>query len=509
MNEPVDETLRARFVRLVSASDDSDWSDVRRRARDHGRRQSRRRTALVAALLLLLLGTPAFGVGNRIVGLFGDGKPVRPSALSDDERQRLSMLRCLNVELVRKRGQAPRTRCEEGRPRITEIARNRDRFYWKLMYPDGTVCLAEGASRGRKASHVHKNGRIGLVQCPAEVPSPERPITTDVVVEASREEPQPHLWRVSGLAGESVTSVGLVAADGSAVEERVKGHVYSFENIPNKKWVAIAAFDADGDEVYRERLPVSRAVVSSSAAPVGSKAPTPPRPAPGARPLQHAEARGARVDVYRSGLVVVRLTAAGARAHRLSKATPLSVSCSRLAYGAGRWAMIVSGAPAAFADGEIRTVIRRPGALDGTGPLQRLDTCTVTGTAGRRWNSGRAMHDPVEIAFTALGRRFFDERAIARDLAFFVRSPKMRAVRAAMRHGEQAPSSTTVARRFPSRAVALARASELPPRGKIGVWANERDLVLSERTAAGRRLVVKIRAGRIAATNVSELAFVF
>ena len=508
MNESVDETLRDRFARVVRASDDSDWGDVRRRAADRLRRQSRR-AALAGALLLIVVATPAFAVSDRIVGLFGEGKPVPQAALPPDERERLSMLHCVNVEFATKQGQAPRKRCEEGRPRITEIARNEDRFYWKLSYPDGTVCLAEGVAPLRKANRVDTNGRVGLIKCPADVPSPERPITTDVVVEATREQPQPYLWRVSGLAGEGITSVALVAADGATLERAVEGHIYAFEKIPPKKWVALAAFDADGDQVYRERLPVSRAVVSSRGALVRSKPPTPPRPAAGARPLQHAEVRGARADVYRSGLVVVRVTAPGAQAHRLSKATSVSVSCSRLAYGAGKWAMIVSGAPAAFADAEIRAMLHEPGVASHARAQRRFDACSVRGTSGRRWNGGRAMHDPVEIPFSALGRRFFDEQAIARDLAFFVRSPKMRAVRLAMKRGEEAPSSQELTQRFPSRVVTLTRAGDVPPRGKIGVWANKRDLVVSERTAAGRRLFVKIRAGRIAATNIGELALVF
>jgi hypothetical protein len=82
-----DAALEHRFLALVSSHDDSDWLDVRLRAR-RARAPRTRRTlgvALVGVTILLgaLLATPALGLGDRLVELFEDEEPAPPRIEKD------------------------------------------------------------------------------------------------------------------------------------------------------------------------------------------------------------------------------------------------------------------------------------------------------------------------------------------------------------------------------------------------------------------------------------------
>ena len=114
------------------------------------------------------------------------------------------------------------------------------------------------------------------------------------------------------------------------------------------------------------------------------------------------------------------------------------------------------------------------------------------------------MHNAVEIPFNGRARRFFEEQAVARDLALFVRSPRIRELR---RSDAPLPGAAAIARRFPARVVSLPPPGALPPPGEIGVWSDSDDVIVaSRRAASGRRLYVTLSAGRIGRHNLSSLA---
>jgi hypothetical protein len=137
------------------------------------------------------------------------------------------------------------------------------------------------------------------------------------------------------------------------------------------------------------------------------------------------------------------------------------------------------------------------------------DYCEITGTYGRYWNDEEGTHELVEVPFTPVGRRYLDERATARDLAYFVRTRKMWRIRKAVFHGESTPPADELARRFGERVVPLAARDGAAPLGKIGVWTDGKLIVASEVTPGGRRLFVTVRAMRIGATNIRHLSFTF
>jgi hypothetical protein len=89
------------------------------------------------------------------------------------------------------------------------------------------------------------------------------------------------------------------------------------------------------------------------------------------------------------------------------------------------------------------------------------------------WPDPHGYHSAVEIAFTAQGRRFFADRAAARELALYMRWSK---------HHPNAPTTgLTVTRRGPTT-------------------------TYSVRSASGKRFFVTVRGGRIVRENVRPYA---
>lgn len=241
-----------------------------------------------------------------------------------------------------------------------------------------------------------------------------------------------------------------------------------------------------------------------------------PAATPAGPPLQRGQADGLAVEVYRSGVVRLRFTSRSSRAYRLVRGRDVSISCltfdSESPWEPNGW-----GTSKPFAETLQVTISEgtRPAqpyaTLDpATEPSPPFDGCQLGGSYGRRWNDPRGQRAPAEVAFTAPGRRFFDERAVARDLALFVRSPVLAAIRRTHKRGGQAPAAAAITGRLPRRVVPVSTRLAAPTGGRIGIWSNGTDtLVVSERSTSGERLFVEIRGGRIHRHNLDGLAFVF
>jgi hypothetical protein len=504
---------------LVEPFDDEpgDWADVVARA---GHRRVPRKLLLAAmvALLALALAVP-FGLAGRVIGLFKDeGKPVPLASLSPSDRGTLVLSMCSRVQLVARPGHAPEKRCADGPPRITEIANNGTRRYWKAVFPNGSQCLASGRVRGYRETGGGRSF-IGTMVCSRNIsrliPTPKRPITVDAAIEMKLGARRAHLLRVTGLAGSGIGTVGLVEENGDVLKTDVKGRTYEFDAPPSRAWTAIAAYDDSGHEVYREPLTLRRTPVPRpSARPRPPPHPPQPPPLPKQSPIQRGEAPGASIDVYRNGLVVVHLEPAS-HAYKLLRPGPnadsrTNVSCARLAYGAGRWASLGAGITIPFRT-EMRAAVGTvsPIQMRGETPRPPYDACWLKGTYGLHWNDPRGMHGAVEVPFTPLGRRYFDELAVSQDLALFMRTPQMRAVRAAMRD-DRVPTGAQIASKFPTRVVGLNQRTDSAPTGSIGVWSNSRDLIVVSRTAEdGRRMYVTLRKGAFGPNNLAGLKEIY
>jgi hypothetical protein len=505
------ERLVAHFKR-----ERGDWGDVLERAgAASGPSRVRMRSVLVltaCVLAAVLAFAPPFGLAGRFVDAFREeGKPVPVSSLTALDREALIFMFCNRLELASPPGKRPEHRCLDGNPKIEEIANNGSRLYWRITFPDGRTCLASGLVRARRDTFGRGRSRIGSIGCPARVPTEKRPITTDdIAISIDAPGDRARILFARGLAAAGVAEVGLVDKQGDVLKAPVEDRMYEIVPPSDRSWVAIAAYDESGDELHRERLPVARPPprIDPNVTP---PPPPPPPPLPQAAPLQSAETADARIDVYRSGFVRVRLKSPTSRAYELIRPRTgdrrVPISCFDVAYGGGAWETIGAGAYGTFGL-EMRTVVSGP---RGSGALTPpVDACSVRGVYGRRWNDWRGTHDAIEVAFTRLGARFFDEQAAARDLALFVRSPAMRKIRDRIRQGGAVPSARAIASRYPPRVVALDRRRSVLSPGQIGIWSDEGAVIVATTQAeSGRRLYVELRSGRVGPHNLGSIGFVF
>jgi hypothetical protein len=503
VNAADEKLMRERFD-VLSGPDDGNWDEVRGKAR----RRSRRTAALVAAVAVALVVT-GLGFGGDVAGLFEHGKPVPLSSLSESDRQIAVFSLCRRIELVSRPGQPPREQCGDGVPEVREIANDGTRFYWKLSYPTGFTCLASGPVHG----HPDADGgysKIAMLGCNvgapsySVVPTLKRPITVDIALAMKAHESLARVTRASGLAGRGITSVGLVAKGGLVLKTDVKGHTYDFGHaVPPRDWIAIAAYDGSGKQVYREPVFIHPSVGRRPINPHYRPPPLPPLPS--GPPLQHGETVGATIDVYASKLVAAHFDSVNSEVYRrLEKGAGPGLYCGDVAFGAGRWLVVAGGSTTAPLRQDLRT------RLGGQGfPSPPYDYCEITGTYGRYWNDEEGTHELVEVPFTAVGRRFLDERATARDLAYLTRTRKMWPIRKAINRGETGPTSVELARLFGERVVPLGSRTASPPLGKVGIWSDGKLIVASELTPGGRRLFVTVRGMRIGANNIRHLSFVY
>ena len=510
-----DDTLRLRFEALTGPAD-GDWNDVRRRVR--------RRTGKVvvaAAALLVALGAAGLAVGGEVIGLFDVHGTVIPlDSLSQRDQEMLVTSMCPHPEVRAEPGKPPKASCREGEPTISEIANDGSQMHYRIRYPWGLTCVASGPVGGRH-DPTFGDSLITTLGCNAGapehkvVPTPERPITVDGSYGSTADDRRIRVRRLSGLAGRGVTSVGLVAKSGPPLKTPVRDHAYAFGSIPDRPWTAVAAYDRNGREVYRERLPGGVGRLAPRLAPTNSSvwSPGPPK-RPNEAPLEHASTAEVVADVYRNGVVRLRFKSTSSDAYqRLVRTSHKSsdtagVDCLKVAFGRGQWETIGGGANAHVGRTMGARIANYGGAMGGM-PSPPFDVCQISGTYGRYWNDEEGTHELVEVPFTAIGRRLLDERATARDLAYLVRSKKMHAIRLAIHRGEPAPSANELARIFGLRIVPLTSRGGTAPNGKVGVWSDGKLIVASEQTPAGRRLYVTINALRIGPNNIRDLSFVY
>ena len=136
------------------------------------------------------------------------------------------------------------------------------------------------------------------------------------------------------------------------------------------------------------------------------------------------------------------------------------------------------------------------------------DGCEIGGLYGHRWNDAFGTRAPVEIPLSEAGRHFFNDRAAARDLAYFVRSGRVQRIRLSP---SPRPGLEALARRYPHRVVELQRKDQFAPEDKIGFWIGPGTIRFTTTSSTGRRLfvVAKRRTLKLPSQNLGDLAFVF
>jgi hypothetical protein len=225
-------------------------------------------------------------------------------------------------------------------------------------------------------------------------------------------------------------------------------------------------------------------------------------------PLQRGTSEGVSASVYAPGRVIFDLTNASATARGLLRGPQVLPGCIKARVVKGQWRLQGSG---------VSMPLRRRIELDlaasttPRGPARfpaPYDGCQIGTLVGHSWNDAWGTRDAVEVWLTVPGRHFFNDRAAARDLAYFVRSGRVQKIRLS---ANPRPGLESFVRRYPRRVVAMARASARVPKHMIGFWIGPQRIVFTTTSPTGRRLFVVAKRGtlKLPSQNLGDLAFVF
>jgi hypothetical protein len=430
------------------------------------------KTWVVVTLLALAAAVPA-AAADSLSTLSTRGMPVR---LTHGEQR---MLRPIAIE------------------RMWQLTVRRGIAFYRLELSDGKRCWGFGKARPPQ--------RVGSFGCTPGFPSARRPVLDHSSFTQGRGEPRMRLFRLVGFATDGVAEIRLLGHEGAVfARAKVVRNTYLLLR-PPKGVRAVVGLSANGDVVYRQDFHLERRPPLTPhpyTPPVRKPTPVPRRPAEA--PLQHGNADGVTVDVYRNGLVFFRIEP-GSRADRFLRKTSVNPGCLKLGHWRGAW----EPDAVAITRGYARELsVRLDMAIMAIKPP--FAACTLRGTYGRRWGDSHGYRNAAEIPFTAEARRFFEEQAAARELAYFSRSPVLSAVRKSMRHVQTVPSASALATRVGANVVAVATPLTRVDSASIAIWTNERDaLVAAKWTTGGKRLYVTIRGGKLTRHNLTGLAFAF
>lgn len=225
-------------------------------------------------------------------------------------------------------------------------------------------------------------------------------------------------------------------------------------------------------------------------------------------PLQHGESQGVTVEVYAPGLIVFDLTNASANTRSHLRGPQIAPGCVKARFSNGEWdAQDVFGPTTQFGP-QLRLDLSSMQLRGGTAFQAPYDGCEIGGFYGHKWNDAWGTRDAVEIWLTPSGRHFFNDRAAARDLAYFVRSERVHQIRIS---GNPRPGLEWFVHRYPGRVVELPNSTARVPEHVIGFWIGARTIVFTTTSSTGRRFFVVAKRGsfKLPSKNLGDLAFVF
>jgi len=215
---------------------------------------------------------------------------------------------------------------------------------------------------------------------------------------------------------------------------------------------------------------------------------------PPTAPFQTGGAGGVKVTVGHNGVVVFDLVDASPAVRNLIAGNADYDCFKRLPYHDGPVSL---GFPRSFAR---RVTIRLQGKLS-----PPFLGCEIQGMYGHRWPDRKGSHSAVEIALTPAARPYFTNRATARDLALFVRSRTMHAIRKLT-----GPAlDRSIRGHYGTRILKLSSAAATPQPGRIGYARTGSTTTFVERSPTGRTFFVRFVGGRLAGQNVEPYAYPF
>jgi hypothetical protein len=488
--------LRAQLRQLFPADTKVDWDDVLARA--GGDRKVRRlllaAAALVAAVLIVGSALALTGRFDRLL----HGRPVND--LTPRERFILSEF--------------------DMKGRVELVATHGSRAFFVIRKADGSACYFVGRTRqGLTPAQAELRTRFGSGGCLAKgiFPSRALPVLDFSFYQLRPGEAEARLMGLEGFAADPVRKIGVIGRDNRVVYSiDVNDNVYTKRGVGIRGARGIVALDEDGKPLWVQCMaghgasalhgfPRGGCGKYKSSPPPKLPRPRPAKPVqpPGPIVVQRGSADGVTV-VVRGSEVEARFDGLSAASRKLlvSRDGRINIGCFRLVTIAGKRFSDSSTITTTYAT-FVRTRLSSP--APGRRFSAPFDACVATGMYGHRWNDARGTHDLVEIPLTAKGRRFFAERAVARDIAWLARARRFQAVRYAQRPFTSATAAAYLAKRVDP----LARLSDTPPLRHIGIWLGpNRRIVLVERAPTGRRLFLELRRGVIYRTNLGGLASV-
>jgi hypothetical protein len=483
--------LRDRLFRLFPPDADLDWDDVLLRAKTSSWSFRRLTVLIAAAVLAVLVAGSALALSGRLGGLFR-GTPVND--LTPRERFLLSEFDMTGkVKLI--------------------ATRNSSAFYVIRRKSDGRLCYSIGDVRKKLTpAQAEARMRFGGGSCidPRVFPSKAMPVLDLSYYSYQRGDAESRLAGLKGFAADPVARIGVIGRDNRIVFSiPVEDNVYT----AGKKGIAgargIVALDTGGKVLWVQctafatapdpHFPSGGCGASKNSPPPSSPPVTPPsKPVKPRGPVVVQRGSGDGVSVVvRGAEIEAQFDGISPETRQLletSKQGRINLGCFKLVtFGRKTYPSSV-GATRPF------TTIVRVRPYGGT--TAPFDGCTATGTYGHTWNDAHGTHDAVEVPLTPRGRRYFAERAAARDIAWLARARIFHSIRYA-----RGPLSTTeVVRRLGNHTVALDTPEATPPIGKLGIWLGDQNrIVLVERATSGRRLYLEIRRGINYRTNLVGL----
>ena len=500
--------LRQSLDRLVgyeALDAQPDWGDVAGRAA-RGRRRSVV-LAILACFVLAVFVSAAFAYGTDLWQLVA-GKPVSTKRLSPLERRMFASL-ASGRPVLRTQPNDPALR-RLGKDVSVRLLADQGGYTFYVIEVRGRYpirCFATGRAWKPRQISGMVCGIPGRRPQPGSFPSAEHP-----VLDQSGFAPRGgKVFRLIGFAAVGVKKVGLLTANGNVIATVpvVNSTYLKTTGLPANGVEAIVAFDGSGRRVYCEDVAANDRCGNRPA----PQHVTPPRPSPQEpRPVrlgalvQRGKSQGVSVSVYDPGVAIFDLSAASPRVVKLAA----SAGCLRARFLNGRWLSddLSSGILGRAYD-RLRVDVAGGGGLMLPHEVPPpYEGCEITGYYGRRWNDAFGTRALVEIPLSEAGRHFFNDRAAARDLAYFVRSGRVQRIRLSP---SPRPGLEAFARRYPHRVVELQRKDQFAPEDKIGFWIGPGTIRFTTTSSTGRRLfvVAKRRTLKLPSQNLGDLAFVF
>jgi hypothetical protein len=485
--------LRDGLFELFPPDGASDWEDVLSRA-GRPRRGLRRFTLLLAAAFLVVLAIgSALALSGRLGGLL-HGTPVND--LTPREQFLMSEFDMRgNVELIAQRGSTA---------------------FYVIRRTDGRLCYSIGDVPGHLTpAQREERTRFGATGCidPRVFPTRAVPVLDYSFYSYRQGERESRLAGLQGFAADPVARIGVIGRDNHIVfSVPVEDNVYSAGKKGIQGARGLVAFDKHGKVLWVQCTAIGTGRHPHFPSGGCGQYKNSPRPDLPPTPAPSAPRRPSGPLVAQSGSgdgvsVIVRGPRVEARLSGISATTEKLLRDRRNRVGLGCFKLVrVSGKVYSSGVGVTRdfgpVVSGRLGAFRGKYFTAPYDGCMLTGQYGHTWNDHLGTHDAVEVPLTPRGRRYFSERAVARDIAWLARARVFHDFRYA-----HAPiSAQAVARRLRSHVVTLAGPGSTPPAGRLGVWTGDPlRIVLAEGAPTGRRLYLELRDGIIYRTNLIGL----